>query len=80
MIRARQVTWLNRLQREHDNLRLALDWCLAAPQRGEQSVELAAALSWFWMKRGYFREGQGFLERALSAAVTRRPGFESRRS
>ena len=65
--RAGQVTWLNRLQREHDNLRLALEWCLASPERGEQSLELATALCWFWMKRGYFREGQEYLERALSA-------------
>jgi predicted ATPase len=65
---AGQVTWLNRLHREHDNLRLALEWCLAAPERGEQSVELAAALCWFWIKRGYFREGQECLERALSAS------------
>jgi tetratricopeptide (TPR) repeat protein len=68
LTRAGQVTWLNRLQREHDNLRLALEWCLAAPERGEQSVELASALCWFWMKRGYFREGQEYLERALSAS------------
>ena len=70
LTRAGQVTWLNRLQREHDNLRLALEWCLAAPERGEQSVELAAALCWFWMKRSYFREGQEYLERALSASNT----------
>ena len=68
LTRAGQVAWLNRLQREHDNLRLALEWCLAAPERGEQSVELAAALCWFWMKRGYFREGQECLERALAAS------------
>jgi tetratricopeptide (TPR) repeat protein len=68
LTRAGQVTWLNRLQREHDNLRLALEWCLASPERGEQSVELASALCWFWMKRGYFREGQEYLERALSAS------------
>jgi predicted ATPase/DNA-binding winged helix-turn-helix (wHTH) protein len=66
---ARQVTWLNRLQREHDNLRLALESCLATAERAEQGLELAAALCWFWMKRGYFREGQAFLERALSASA-----------
>ena len=44
-----------------------MEWCLAAPERGEQALELAAALFWFWLKRGYFREGQEYLERALSA-------------
>jgi non-specific serine/threonine protein kinase len=67
LTRAGQVIWLNRLQQEHANLRVALEWCLASPERGEQSVELAAALFYFWMKRGYFREGQESLERALSA-------------
>jgi non-specific serine/threonine protein kinase len=67
LTRAEQVTWLNRLHREHDNLRLALEWCLAAPERGEQGLQFAAALCWFWMKRGYCREGQECLERALSA-------------
>ena len=32
--RAEQVSWLNRLHREHDNLRLAFEWCLGAPERG----------------------------------------------
>jgi non-specific serine/threonine protein kinase len=70
LTRAAQVKWLNRLQREHDNLRLALEWCLAAPERSEQSVQFASSLCWFWMKRGYFREGQEYLERALSACGT----------
>jgi predicted ATPase/DNA-binding winged helix-turn-helix (wHTH) protein len=78
LTRAAQVKWLSRLQREHDNLRLALEWCLAAPERGAQSVELAAALSWFWLKRGYFREGQEYLERALSAGGNTPPVLRAR--
>jgi non-specific serine/threonine protein kinase len=66
LTRAEQIAWLNRLQREHDNLRLALEWCLAAPERGVRSMELAGALCWFWLKRGDVREGQEWLERALS--------------
>jgi non-specific serine/threonine protein kinase len=66
LTRRDQIAWLNRLQREHGNLRLALEWCLASPGRGVQSMELAGALCWFWLKRGYFREGQEWLERALS--------------
>jgi non-specific serine/threonine protein kinase len=68
LTRVEQVSWLNRLQRELDNLRLALDWSVTTPGRGQQSVELASALWWFWLKRGYLREGQDRLERALSAA------------
>ena len=65
--KADQVAWLNRLQREHDNVRSALDWCLANPERGDTGLKLAAALTWFWIKRGYFAEGRQWLERALAA-------------
>ena len=60
-----QVLWLTRLQQEHDNLRAALDWCLAAAP-SDKGLELAAALFWFWTKRGFFGEGRQWLERALS--------------
>lgn len=69
LTRAEQVTWLNRLHGEQDNLRLAVEWCLAAPERSEQGLELASALCWFWIKRAYLREGQECVERALSANV-----------
>jgi predicted ATPase len=46
LTRAKQVVWLHRLQREHDNLRLALEWCLEPPDRGVQGMELAEALGW----------------------------------
>jgi non-specific serine/threonine protein kinase len=68
LMQGEQVAWLNRLERERDNLRLASDWGLAAPGRGERSLEMAAAMGWFWVKRGYLREGQDRLERALVAA------------
>jgi non-specific serine/threonine protein kinase len=67
LTRERQLSWLDRLEREHDNLRAALEWCLAAPERGRQTVEVVTPLWWFWIKRGYYREGQEWLERALSA-------------
>ena len=78
LTRADQVAWLNRLHREHDNLRSALEWSLAAPERRDQSLGLAAALSWFWIKRGYLREGQQWLERALAAGDTAPPALRAR--
>jgi predicted ATPase/DNA-binding winged helix-turn-helix (wHTH) protein len=78
LARADQIAWLNRLQREHDNLRLALEWCVAAPERGNQSMELAGALCWFWLKRGYFGEGQEWLERALSVGRDATPALRAR--
>ncbi|MDQ3912667.1 MAG: tetratricopeptide repeat protein [Actinomycetota bacterium] len=48
--------WMDRVEREHDNLRTALGW---AKERGdaEAGLRLAGALCWFWWMRGYFREG-----------------------
>jgi len=66
----RQGAWLERLEREHDNLRAALRWALAGGDR-ELAARLGGALWWFWYLRGHFREGLDWLERiagAVSAA------------
>ena len=70
LIRASQAEWLTRLQFDHDNLRLALDWSLAQPNVGDRGLALAAALFWFWLKRGYLGEGRERLESALATGVT----------
>jgi tetratricopeptide (TPR) repeat protein len=61
----RQVAWLERLEREHDNLRVAMRWLL---ERGES--EEAARLGWalwlFWGIRGHYDEGRRSMEQALS--------------
>jgi predicted ATPase/DNA-binding CsgD family transcriptional regulator len=65
-----QAAWLDRLEREHDNLRAALSWTV---EQGEtqKSVEMAlrlgGALRLFWWGRGHWSEGRTFLERALAA-------------
>jgi len=69
-----QGRWMARLEQEHENLRAALFWLLEQArvereqnkQQAEQALHLCAALSWFWSIRGYFREGQNFLEQALA--------------
>jgi len=65
---ARQGVWLERLETEHDNLRTALAWALER-ERTELGLRLAAALEWFWSVRGHFREGVGWLERALAGGT-----------
>jgi len=61
----RQVAWLDRLEKEVDNLRGALEWALEV--NIETSLQLASSLLWFWHIRSRKSEGIDWLERALSA-------------
>lgn len=70
---ADQGTWLASLDREHDNLRVALDWASVSDR--DLELSLASALGRFWGVRGYVTEG---LERLLHATEQRREGFEER--
>jgi predicted ATPase/DNA-binding CsgD family transcriptional regulator len=73
-----QAAWLERLEREHDNLRAALQWSLEqvgdeeAPE-GKRSMEVAlrlgGALRGFWIVHGHISEGRTILERALLASA-----------
>jgi predicted ATPase/class 3 adenylate cyclase len=65
---AEQVLYIDRLEREHDNVRAALRW---ARERGaaEERLRLAGALGYFWLTRGYSGEGRGWLEGALAAGA-----------
>lgn len=56
--------WLERLDREHDNLRAALDWFEASGER-EHALRLAGALWRFWYLRGLLAEGGRRLESVL---------------
>jgi predicted ATPase/class 3 adenylate cyclase len=54
---ADQRTWLDRLERDHDNLRAALDWSTNQPAPGV-AARLAFALWRFWQQRGYLNEAR----------------------
>jgi len=62
-----QLTWLQLLEADHDNLRAAIDWAL-----DHAEIELAAGLCadlWpFWRARGYFHEGRRRLSTILARA------------
>ncbi len=74
-----QAQWLDVLEVEHDNLRVALTFCLeeGESERAEESEErglrLGAALQVFWSVRGHLSEGREQL-----AALLSRPGAQSR--
>ena len=56
--------WLERLEREHDNFRAALDR-LEASGAGETALRLAGALWRFWYLKGHLAEGRRRLESVL---------------
>jgi predicted ATPase/DNA-binding SARP family transcriptional activator len=61
------AAWLDRLEREHDNLRAALDYA-AAVHDGELGLRLAVTLGRFWEWRSHLREGLDRFDRALEHA------------
>lgn len=54
-----------KLEREHDNFRVGLDFC-EAYKEASTHLRLAGALQKFWEWRGHFREGRTRLEIALT--------------
>jgi predicted ATPase/DNA-binding CsgD family transcriptional regulator len=62
-----QLEWIQRLMREHANVRVAIETGLADPGQARAAMETAAGLWNFWFSAGLLREGHGWLERALTA-------------
>ena len=63
-----QAEGVRLLEREHDNLRAALDFCLKespAVADGAIGIQLASALTFFWDVSGRCAEGRDYLEFAL---------------
>jgi predicted ATPase/DNA-binding CsgD family transcriptional regulator len=56
---------VDHLEAEHPNLRAALAW-LDSTGRAAELLRLADVLSLFWYLAGHYREGLGWLERALA--------------
>jgi non-specific serine/threonine protein kinase len=62
---AEQAFWLKRLETEHDNLRVALDWSLTGQAELEAGMRLAGAIWMFWDMYGYHLEARVWLDRIL---------------
>lgn len=68
-LEAGEKAFLDRIDREHDNVRAALGWALRCGD-AEVAERLAGALWRFWYLRGYYGEGRRWLESALELAGT----------
>ena len=61
-----EVEWSSRLDRDHDDLRAALDWLSKTDPN--TALEMSGALGWFWFTRGYLAEGDARLWATLEAS------------
>ncbi|HEY0470091.1 MAG TPA: BTAD domain-containing putative transcriptional regulator, partial [Kribbella sp.] len=59
------------LDADHDNLRAALGWALRDDH--QRALSLAVSLWPYWLARGHFVEGAGWLERVLEVAAAPSP-------
>ncbi len=60
-----QTAWLDRLEREHDNIRAAMAWYVDHRQ-AELALRFGAAIWRFWQMRGHLREAAERLDRVLT--------------
>lgn len=66
-----QADVLQRLEVEHDNLRAAIEWSLAAADP-TQALRLCGALQQFWWTRGHLTEGRKWCALCLAKAGAER--------
>jgi predicted ATPase/DNA-binding CsgD family transcriptional regulator len=60
-----QASWLEKLEREVENLRATLDWFITNKEEG-LALRFCAALGRFWRLYGYWSEGRRWLQTVLS--------------
>lgn len=58
--------WLERLEIESANVRAAFEWSSESRGGASSQLRIAAAMTPFWVARGYVSEGRSWVESALS--------------
>ncbi len=66
-----QASWLERLDRDLDNLRAAFAYATGLSDGGELALQLVLPLAYYWEVRGYYHEGRTWLDTALTLAGNR---------
>jgi non-specific serine/threonine protein kinase len=69
LVTAQQLTWIEHLEADHDNVRSALARSMMSEGSSESGLRLCSALWRFWGVRGYFAEGRKWCELALERAA-----------
>jgi tetratricopeptide (TPR) repeat protein len=72
-----QGKWLDRLERELDNIRAALDWCLTSGRAGDV-LRAVSSLGRFWMAHGHVTEARGWLSHGLAVGEDVPPAVRAR--
>ena len=72
-----QGRWLDRLERELDNIRAALDWCLTSGRAGDV-LRAVSSLGRFWMAHGHVTEARGWLSHGLAVGDDVAPAVRAR--
>ncbi len=72
-----QVSWMERVETEHDNLRAAHSWSLEAGD-AESALRIGGALWWFWVIRGHLSESRRWLSAGLSGGEAAPAGVRAR--
>ena len=69
-----QIAWIDRLRREHANLRRALDFCTSGPDEAVVGLRMLRGFKEYWLVRGLNSEGRVWLDKLLAAAPADAPG------
>lgn len=65
------ASWLDRIEDDHDDLRAAIEWSIAADPEGGAGI--AAGLYEYWLLRGYHREARTSLDRLAARLLPSSP-------
>jgi predicted ATPase/DNA-binding XRE family transcriptional regulator len=75
--RAAQHRWLERLEREHDNIRAAMRYALRRRDAGS-ALRIGGAVWRFWLLHGYLSEGRRTLREGLDADSDSSPQWRAK--
>jgi len=80
LLGAEQARWIERVDRDLDNYRAALEFGLTPEGDSTSALGMAASLQWYWVVRGFLDTGRNWLRRGLAAYtkadVTRQRGLQ----